>query len=380
MSGTFRRASTALPDTAGPDAATGLMAAASVRGPPKILMLATGYKLPYRVLRCAAATGAEIYVLGDGGARGLRLSRYCRQFFLANTVISGVQDDALAVQVQCLVRDLGIAMVIPGDGPSTRALIACRDQIAAPKFPLPSLECFDRLNDKWGFTQLCEELGICHPISRRLDDVSEVWQAITAGEIGFPAVAKPLSLSGDQGFVLFDGRETAARLRRIDYRPIIVQKFIAGEDIGASIFAESGEVTAFIAHHYARGVYSTFPGETIYAELAKLARHLQLDGCYNFDMRLTPSNEVYYLECNPRFFFKIDLSMIAGVNFVARGLPGGKPKASDTMRCSSRVCLPKGLLGAPGHWPALSRRDLALMAHLCSDPVPQLLESIGVLV
>jgi hypothetical protein len=202
---------------------------------------------------------------------------------------------------------------------------------------------------------------------------------VTGCDFGLPAVAKPLSLSGDQGFVLLDGTDTAERLRRINYRPIIVQEFIPGEDIGASIFARSGEVTAFIAHHYGRGIYSTFPGDTIFTDLERLTKHLRLDGCYNFDMRRTAANDIYYLECNPRFFFKIDLSMIAGVNFVALGLPGREPAASDMIRCHSRVYLPKGLAGSPAHWLAVSRKDLAMAAHLCSDPLPPLLESIGVL-
>jgi predicted ATP-grasp superfamily ATP-dependent carboligase len=381
MNRTFRRASAAFPGTVGSTstkpASFPITAAESSR--PKILIVASLHKLPYRVLRCAAAAGAEVYVLGDRGARALRLSRYCRRVFLANNVISGLYDDALVMQINCLVRDLGIGMVIPGDGPSTRALVACRDQLTAPIFPLPSLECFDRLNDKWSFTELCGELGIRHPVSRRFEDVTDLSAAAIDGGFSLPAVAKPLSLSGDQGFVLIDGTDTIERLRRIDYRPIIVQDFIAGEDIGASIFARSGELTAFIAHHYGRGVYSTFPGDTIVAELARLAKHLHLDGCYNFDMRMTAAEDIYYLECNPRFFFKIDLSMIAGVNFVALGLPGREPAASDMIRHHSRVYMPKGLAGSPAHWLAVSRKDLAMAAHLCSDPLPALLESVGVL-
>ena len=63
-------------------------------------------------------------------------------------------------------------------------------------------------------------------------------------------------------------------------------------------------------------------------------------------MILTPDGAVHYLECNPRFFYKINLSMIAGVNFVAHGLPhsahGTHPMAdSDAIKKRSGYGFPR---------------------------------------
>ena len=131
--------------------------------PIRLLMVATLFAMPYRVMRCAQASGAEVYVLGNEGAWLLRFSRYCRRFFLTESIIHGDRDEALALEINHVVREFGITMVMPGDAPSTRALIACRDLIEAPCFPLPSLEQFDALNNKWAFAQLCEDLGIRIP-------------------------------------------------------------------------------------------------------------------------------------------------------------------------------------------------------------------------
>src|SRR5260370_21626545 len=82
---------------------------------PKILLLASLYKLPYRVFRCAAAAGAEIYVLGDLGARGLGLSRHCRKFIASNHIISGSRHEGLALAINCLLRALVLTIVQPAD-------------------------------------------------------------------------------------------------------------------------------------------------------------------------------------------------------------------------------------------------------------------------
>jgi carbamoylphosphate synthase large subunit len=274
--------------------------------------------------------------------------------------------------------------VMPADAPSTRSLIACRDLIEARCFPLPGLAAFDLLNNKWDFTQLALSLGIRCPASRRFADAAAFGDEIARGKIAFPVVVKPLDMSGNQGCLVMDGAATQDRLREINYQPLIVQEFINGEDIGASVFARSGDIAAFIAHRFAGNVYSTFRDDGIEADLARLARHLDLDGVYNFDMRLTPDQEVFYLECNPRFFYKIALSMVAGINFVGLGLAGiaagigtGIPSAIPD---GTRVQLPKALARSPRRLLRGTRRDLLMAAHLYADPLPHLLERAGILV
>ena len=290
--------------------------------PTRLLMVATLFGMPYRVMRCAQASDAEVYVLGNAGAWLLRFSRYCRQFFLSDGIIHGDRDEALALEINHLVHEFGITMVMPGDAPSTRALIACGDLIDVPCFPLPSLEQFDALNNKWAFAQLCEELGIRVPVTRLLPDVATLAKQIETGQLGCPLVAKPLSRSGSGGVVVLGRTDFESGLRMINYRPIVVQDLIAGRDIGASVYATAGKVKAFVAHCYHRRVYSTFQHDQIYSDIAKIVGHYGLEGVYNFDMILAPDRSVYYLECNPRFFWKISLSMLAGINFVEFGLPG----------------------------------------------------------
>ncbi|HUO11328.1 MAG TPA: ATP-grasp domain-containing protein, partial [Caulobacteraceae bacterium] len=156
--------------------------------------------------------------------------------------------------------------------------------------------------------------------------------------------------------------------------PILVQEFVSGEDVGASVYCVNGEIKSFIAHRYHRAIYSTFFEQRIFDDIAKIARHSNVNGVLNFDMRLTKGGGLFYLECNPRFFFKIAMSMLAGVNFVAAGLPGcGAPlrlEASETIR------FPKALLAAlPTPWRL--KGGAAVLRHLLSDPTPWLREELG---
>jgi predicted ATP-grasp superfamily ATP-dependent carboligase len=343
----------------------------------RILMVATLFDMPYRVLRCLHASGSDVFVLGNVGSRALRFSRHCRQFFPSDCIIHGGRDEALALEINCLGRTHGIAMVVPSDAPSTRALIAISDLIAAPCFPLPSLEQFDCLNDKWSFSQLCNKLKIPQPETFLLRDAAGLAHDLANGRFQYPVVAKPISRSGGSGVAVLDGIDTSRRLKAINYRPVLVQEFISGEDIGASLYAHEGEIEAIIAHRLRRKLYSLLDHEPIYAELEKIVRYFKLSGVYNFDMRRTPTEKIYYIECNPRFFYKVNLSMIAGINFAMLGLPGAHSARRGPVLAAGAVRMPKRLIYSLLTSGRCSGRDWAMLYHLFSDPVPYLLEKLN---
>ncbi len=346
--------------------------------PARVLMVATLFNMPYRVMRCAQASPAEVFVLGNLGARGLRFSRYCAQFTLCDSIINGGRDEALALEINCLVRELGIIMVISGDAPSTRALIACRDLIDAPCFPLPSLDDFDALNNKWAFAELCGNLGILHPTTRLVRDAASLVRQLATGQLRPPLVAKPLNRSGSGGVVMLDGVEFESRIRTINYQPIVVQDLIEGEDIGASVYAEAGEIRAFVAHCLRRQTYSTFQHDQIYSDLSNIVKYFNLNGVFNFDMILHSSGSIYYLECNPRFFFKIALSMIAGINFVKLGLASETSKGPRLIAHGVQVRLPLAVLASP--WRPITKYDWGMATYLFSDPLPYFMEKLNLTV
>lgn len=348
--------------------------AASRTFPLKVLLVATRFELPYRALRCAQASGAEVYVLGNSSASPLRFSRYCKRFFLSKYRIHAEEDPVLAREICRIARELAIDMIIPGDDISMRALIASGDSLLTPCFPHTTLNNFDLLNNKWKFATLCAEISLPHPSTRLLSDGSDLLREVRSCSPEHALIAKPLSLSGGEGIVLFDGIATEERVRSIWYRPVLLQQFIHGQDICATVYAHKGSVRKFICYSYCRKTYVAFHDQRIYADLERLITHLDLDGVYNFDIRITPDGSLYYLECNPRFFHNMNLSLVGGVNFVRLGLPSGELQPAIFLSTPVQVRQPEAALRcAP--W-RLTRRDFDMAVYLLSDPLPYLIEKL----
>lgn len=340
--------------------------------PVRILLLATRFELPYRVLRCAKAAGADVYVLGNSRAAPLRLSRHCKRFILSEQAMRGETDHALAEQIRRIARELSIAMLVPGDDTSMRALIANENSLPTPCFPHPSLRNFDLLNNKWAFAGICAEISLPHPGTRLLADRAAVLRAAGGCTPEHALLAKPLSSSGGDGIVILDGAASAERVQSISYQPILVQEFIHGTEIGASLYASKGTVQAFLTHSYHRKTYTAYHDRRIHADMTRLVSHLGLDGVYNFDIITTADGSVYYLECNPRFFHKMNMSLVAGMNFVTPGLPCVSRRPASLFPDPVRVRMPEAALRrAP--W-RMTRGDLDMAAYFLSDPLPYFLE------
>lgn len=353
------------------------MTAARAGSHPRVLLLATTILLPYRIMRCAEAAGAKVLVLSTAGGEDLKFSNRLEGCRRVESPMDGSFDPALADEINWQAEQFGADMVLPGDAPSTRSLIAVRDRVAPPCFPMPNLECFDLLNNKWRFQALCDELGIDHAGGRLYADVAALTSDVRAGKVRLAAIAKPLSMDSGIGCVVLKAGSAERETLRIFYAPILVQDFIAGSDIGASTYCHNGEIAAFVAHRYHHQTYTTFDDQSIYDSIGRVSRRLGLTGVFNFDMRLTPEGRVYFLECNPRFFFKIAMSMLAGINFVAFGLPGAVVP-SPPVRCGETVVqLPKAMLAAlPTPW-RLRRRSWSALKFALADPVPYLREELG---
>jgi predicted ATP-grasp superfamily ATP-dependent carboligase len=346
-------------------------------GSLNILLVSKFFKMPYRVLRCTQAAGANVYLLGTHRSQGIKYSRHCKAFSRTNRHIDGEFDAELAEEINHYVERFNIDMVLAGDAPSTRSVIAIRDLIHAPCFPMPELTQFDLLNDKWQFGNLCRSLGIEYPSSRIYSNTEELDRAIVNNELVLPQIAKPLSMDGGIGCITLKPESTRKQLSTIFYRPILVQEFIKGEDIGASVFCKRGEIRAFIAHKYRRDTYTTFFDDAIYNDINKIMSHLKVDGVFNFDMRLGPDGRIFYLECNPRFFFKIAMSMIAGINFVSLGLPGRGSDGSPRKCGSIIVRFPKATL-ITMHMPwKLGAKSWHALKFVLADPIPYFREEFG---
>jgi predicted ATP-grasp superfamily ATP-dependent carboligase len=334
-----------------------------------ILMLCDLFALSYRVMRCFDAAGAAVHVLGGPGAKGLRLSRYCRSYRHSEYGFTA-PCRGMVEEINQTISRHAINLVIAGDHRSTRTLLAVGASLSAPAFPMPALEQFDLLNNKWAFTELCQRLGIRCPRSELVPDRGELWRRVDAGKITLPCVAKPLDLDGSRGVVVIKRPEDISVVETIAYHPILVQEYIEGDDIGASVYCDRGKVCAFIAHKLKRATYSTFQSADIQNTIANITRITKVSGIFNFDMIQSREGNIYWLECNPRFFYKMYLSMLAGVSFAAFGLPYPGSDLRAFVPTGTNVRTFKAIAAElPRPW-RLTLRDWAFVRHVLADPIP----------
>ena len=257
-------------------------------------------------------------------------------------------------------------------------MIELEPLLDAPCYPAPSLKSFDLLNNKWRFTQLCEQLAIRCPRTMMAADRGELLQKIDSGERPVPFIAKPLDSDGSTGVVLVRSRDQALSDSAIDYSPILVQDYIEGEDIGASVYCDEGRIHAFVAHRLKRATYSTFQSDEIQGAIARIVAATGARGVLNFDMRLGRDNAIYWLECNPRFFYKMYLSMLAGVDFAPFGLPEPRENLRGSLPTGAGVRTFKAIFADLARPWRLTAQDWAYVRYIAADPVPNFREAIGV--
>jgi ATP-grasp in the biosynthetic pathway with Ter operon len=332
--------------------------------PRRILLLAHSHQAPYRVLRCAAALGAKVYVFAGPGARALAGSRYC----------AGLRDfafdpaphpDVAAARIEAFAQSKAIEMILPADAVTTRFLAGIRARLATPVFPIPDLATFDALATKDRFMDFCRAHDIRHPAGRLLANREALGAALANDCIALPSVLKPIDRWGSVGVVKIDESNARATIAKIDYAPILVQDYIEGEDRSISVLCRGGRVVKRVTYCYPDGAF-TFAAEPELARIASdIARELRLDGVFNFDARIEAGGTVWLLECNPRFFFTMDAAMIAGANFVRIEDRGDEivSVADGALR------QPEALLKHLRRGRAPNARDLAMLIHWLKDPL-----------
>jgi predicted ATP-grasp superfamily ATP-dependent carboligase len=333
-----------------------------------VLVLALGFLPQYRVVRCAAAAGASVYVFGDEQAAWLAISRYCRKFILWAGEWDQVDASAIAA-LNDSIRRCSIDCVIPSDARTTRFLSLVRDVLECKSFPVPDTQAFDELNAKHTFAALCARLEIPHPSTRVLSGLPELIDLHTRDQLQFPVIAKPIAESGSRGVVRLDEDDFHRQVHGIDYAPILIQDFIPGNDLDISIYCEGGDTKTSLAYRRERGVFHFFENDRLDMLVRRLASALELNGVFNFDARATADGEIFLIECNPRFWYSLDYSMIAGINFVKLGLHADDSSQVIQNAITASVKAPSGLARTLLKPMSVRRADFSMLLFYLRDPL-----------
>ncbi len=331
----------------------------------RALVLANGLRIQYRVLRCASDCFDEVYVLGVEDAGLLRHSRFCARFLPYSGDFSNVQPSDLAeIRRLCAVHD--IDMVLPSCSRTTRLLAAYGDQIGAPFYPVPDPETVDVLDDKWRFAGLCADLGLPVPATRRFETMADLRRDREREPLAFPLILKPAAMSGGYGVRRIDTAD--ALPEHLNYAPIICQSYVPGEELSAFYLCESGRIRASFSYRRTLTKLEEIRVPVIDGHARRLIEHFRYDGVIGFDIRRQPDGRIGFIECNPRFWYHMDVAMLAGLNFVTLGcrLREGEGALAETdtlkIRSPRRLC---GNLLTP--W-RLNRAERAYLRYIIRDP------------
>jgi len=232
-------------------------------------------------------------------------------------------------------------------------------------FPVPDPASFDALATKDRFMALCRRLALPHPRGAVFADRAGLLQAVEKKRLRLPAILKPVDSAGSVGVVRVDSANARAVAGTIDYAPILAQDFIAGEDRSLTVFCHEGRVCSEIVYSHPDGVFA-FTSEPAFSALVRsLVKDMKLSGVFNFDARIEAGGKVWLIECNPRFFYNMDVAMVAGLNFA---LPPASAGKIQTVR-DVEVRIPPALLRQLLRLRLPRATDLRMLFHWLRDPV-----------
>ncbi|ACL57055.1 ATP-grasp domain-containing protein [Methylobacterium nodulans] len=330
----------------------------------RAMILAEGFRLQYRVLRCAINHFDEVYVLGASDADVLRYSRFCTKFFPFRGSFSDVNEDDIAI-INRVCAEYAIDMVLPSCGETTRLLSTYGHLFDRPHYPVPSRETFDVLDDKWKFANACTTLGVPVPRTQKFDTVEDLRREVVLGRLTFPLILKPASMWGSFGVQRID---SAAQLpSRLEYSPIICQNYVPGDDLSAFYLCRSRRILTSFSYCRTSSKLRGLRVAQIDRYVGALVEHFRYDGTIGFDVRREPDGRIAFIECNPRFWYRMDVAMVAGLNFVALGCQmrddETKPDSGDIeVRSPRSLC--SNLLTP---W-RLNRVERAYLGYIVRDP------------
>jgi biotin carboxylase len=287
----------------------------------RLLILSIKPVFTLSIIRTAILAGYRTYVASDPGWGLDRLSRHAqRRLLLPREDLENGTPGALE-RINEYIERHRIDLVLAGDTSCTRMLAVHGGEIrGAAVFPMPSVEVFDRLNDKWTFHELMVAHGIPTPRSRLVASPEDV----DGLDLDFPVMVKPPRGEDSKGVRRVDDRK--ALRRDIEQSaahgdlPLIVQDFIPGPDIDLDLLADDGELVSWLVQQRV-GTGMRFPADDRVVEIGRaMCRASGYRGVGHVDMRIDERTDtVVGIEFNPRFWGSLAFASWMGVNFVEWG-------------------------------------------------------------
>jgi len=177
------------------------------------------------------------------------------------------------------------------------------------------LSKYSNLNNKNKLYKIAKKLEVKVPIA---------YHDIKSAKV--PFVVKPESLSSSKGVkYIFNEKDRHEIQQYADtIGDLVIQQYIKGEGVGYSVFAHEGDIEIGYGHRRL-AEYPVSGGSSVYREgfyderMEKISKlileYCDWSGFAMFEFKLTPENELYLIEVNPRIWGSINQGLQNGINF-----------------------------------------------------------------
>ena len=286
----------------------------------KALIITMSDGLAWPVTRSLWLSGITVHVMGQLPGSMLARSVECSKYHLFQDIRweNGVLDISMMTEVLDVVRKCGIDVVLAADL-STNFLLSrwyLEEKNRDITVITPTPETILLLHDKWKLTSILDKLGLPYPES----ELTYTSEDILNTKIEFPIITKPLDQASSKGVQLHWTKSDL--IRRIEKKtlfdgfPLLVQKYIPGDDIGYSFLAKDGKMVASaLCRQKKRGIRQYFNDNRMNNYVSSLLSESEYNGVGHIDARYDPDKDDYrILEVNPRFWASVLYVTSAGVN------------------------------------------------------------------
>ncbi len=262
-------------------------------------------------------------VIGNEETCKLPQSSLCSRHIYVN--FSATSDHSAITTINQLHAELPDVVVIPADCHGIRLVNRIKPNVRARVIPIPDLATLNQLDDKWHFHELCQAHNIDVPEACYVGSKVNLNFDELVSKLGLPFVLKPTNESGSLGVQIITSKEhylSAVRNNEsYQFKSLIAQRYIDGEDVDLSLLALHGCMTAFAIQRVAGPTMEFVQNDRLEALAGKLCRANSFHGLMHIDARIERSTgRVFLIESNPRFWASLTASIWCGLNFVEESL------------------------------------------------------------
>ena len=196
-----------------------------------------------------------------------------------------------------------------------------------------SADTIDACEDRERFDALLEELDLRRPAGHSVMSEAEAIDA--AEKLGYPVLLRPSYVLGGQNMIIAWNKTDVSEYMRIILRqkqdnPVLIDKYLSGREVEVDAICDGEDVLipGIMEHIERTGVHSgdsiaVYPNihiddalaQQIFEETKKISLKINALGLINLQYIITPENEIYVIEVNPRASRTVPyLSKVTGIN------------------------------------------------------------------